>query len=79
MHVTFAMFIMFRVAVEIKVFLAIKDLREEREIKEKRVHQDLQEKEYVTFVAVLQQSIHCPTWNSSRNGYSLFAHDIIIF
>jgi len=43
----------FRVAVEIKAFLAIRDLRERRETKVKRVHQDQEEKEYVTFVAVL--------------------------
>lgn len=44
----------FRVAVEIKVFLVIRDLREAREIKVKRVHQDQVEKRYVTFVVVLK-------------------------
>lgn len=34
-----------RVAVEIKAFLAIRDLRERRETKVKRVHQDQEEKE----------------------------------
>lgn len=52
-HVTFTTMFIFRVAVEIKAFLAIRDLRERRETKVKRVHQDQEEKEYVTFVAVL--------------------------
>ena len=44
----------FRVAVEIQVFPVIRDLREAREMKVKRVHQDQAEKRYVTFVMVLK-------------------------
>lgn len=44
----------FRVAVEIKELPVIRDLREAREIKVKRVHLDQVEKRYVTFVVVLK-------------------------
>ena len=46
----------FRVAVEIKAFLVIRDLREGRETKVKRVQKDQEEKEYVTFVEISKQS-----------------------
>ena len=48
----------FREAVEIKAFLAIRDLKEGRETKVKKGQKVQEEKEYVTFVEVSQQSTH---------------------
>ena len=70
MHVTFTIFI-FRVAVVIKVLLVIRDLREAREIREIKVHQDQEEKEYVTFV-VIQQSTHCPRRNGLGIAFQIY-------
>ena len=62
MFIIFTMFI-FRVAVEIKACLAIRDLRERRETKVKKGQKDQEEKGYVLFVEVFQRSTHSPTWN----------------